>query len=298
MELSIGQIFLNWNEFQNALEDWAIQDQFQFNVVRKDKKRAQYKCQHSKSGCQWRLFISYNSTLELEIKTLTNKHSCAGMGLSTSSTHAANQQSWLRRIIPLHLLVTKTTKVQEIIDCIRMQYGQTTSYRAALNAKSFLLNDKLEDQIQQFQRIPQYLTLLQKYHPDIYTDLQLEPNTAFQRVFICPRQSRDSFQHMRRFLAVDGTFLKARFVQTLLLAVGIDANGKNLPLAWGVVESENKDSWTWFFTHLKTAIPEIIGATIISDRDKGLLIAEEEVFNHTLHSLICCFHLKGIVLFI
>jgi hypothetical protein len=39
---------------------------------------------------------------------------------------------------------------------------------------------------------------------------------------------------------VDGTFLKARFIQTLLLAVGIDPNGELILLAWAVVESENR----------------------------------------------------------
>lgn len=46
---------------------------------------------------------------------------------------------------------------------------------------------------------------------------------------------------MRKFMAVDGTFLKAQFVQTLLLAIDIDANQKSLILAWTVVESENKE---------------------------------------------------------
>jgi len=98
---------------------------------------------------------------------------------------------------------------------------------------------------------------------------------------------------MRKFMAVDGTFLKARFVQTLLLAVGIDGNGQNLLLAWSIVESENKDSWTWFLTFLKTAIPECVGMTLISDRDKGLLAADELVFGDGINRLICCFHLKG-----
>jgi len=44
---------------------------------------------------------------------------------------------------------------------------------------------------------------------------------------------------MGKFMALDRTFLKARFVETLLLAVGIDAKGKSLILAWAVVESEN-----------------------------------------------------------
>jgi hypothetical protein len=44
---------------------------------------------------------------------------------------------------------------------------------------------------------------------------------------------------MRRIVAVDGTFLTGKFALTLLLAVGIDANGHNVILAWAVVESEN-----------------------------------------------------------
>lgn len=37
---------------------------------------------------------------------------------------------------------------------------------------------------------------------------------------------------MRKFMALDGTFLKARFIQTLYLfavGIGIGSNGKNLP---------------------------------------------------------------------
>jgi len=64
----------------------------------------------------------------------------------------------------------------------------------------------------------------------------------FLRCFICPAQSRASFSLCRRFLAVDGTFLKARFVQSLLLAVTIDVNGQNTLLAWAVVESESRGS--------------------------------------------------------
>lgn len=132
--------------------------------------------------------------------------------------------------------------------------------------------------MRRFKQIPNHIALLQAKHSDIHVNLQVGPDEIFQRIFICPNQSRQSFIHMRKFLAVNGTFLKSRFIQTLLFAVGIDGNGKNLPLAWAIVESENKDSWTWFFQHLKAAIPEVIGMTLISDRDNGLLSAEHEVF--------------------
>jgi transposase-like protein len=96
---------------------------------------------------------------------------------------------------------------------------------------------------------------------------------------------------MRKFMAIDGTFLKARFIQTLLLAVGIDANGHNLLLAWAVVESENTNSWSWFLNHLKRAIPQCLQMTLISDRDKGLLAADV-VLGPGVDRLVCCFHLK------
>jgi transposase-like protein len=84
---------------------------------------------------------------------------------------------------------------------------------------------------------------------------------------------------MRRFIAIDGTFLKGRFIQQLLFAVGINANGNTLILAWAVVESENKESWRYFFEHLRESILEILEemCVLISDRDKGIATAEEEL---------------------
>ena len=89
---------------------------------------------------------------------------------------------------------------------------------------------------------------LRTCHPDIHIQLETVTVTSddmqarFQRVFICPAESRLCFQHMRKFMAIDGTFLKAKLSLILLLAVGIDANGKNLILAWSIVESESKAS--------------------------------------------------------
>jgi transposase-like protein len=87
--------------------------------------------------------------------------------------------------------------------------------------------------------------------------------------------------------------LKARFIQILLLAVGIDADGHNTILAWAIVESENRDSWEWFFRHLRHAIPSISleACTLISDRDKGLLLAEP-ILGPLMVVAHCCHHIK------
>jgi hypothetical protein len=297
MDASEGTCFNSWEDLRDAVEDWAIRDQFEFQTLKKDKSRASYACCHKHSGCQWQLMASYNDDRKIEIKKLDRDHSCAGLAVRNGNT--ANQQSWLRRVVPNNLFVTRATTPQEIIDSIRMHHAQTPSYKAAWLARQSLINDRREHQVQQFQQIPAYIAQLKKANPGVATDIQFEPNTeskeqTFQRLFICPDESRSSFTHMRKFMAVDGTFLKARFVQTLLFAVGIDANGQNLILAWSIVESENTNSWTWFLQHLKATIPLSVGMTMISDRDKGLLAAQEDVYGNSIYNHICCFHLMGI----
>jgi hypothetical protein len=49
------------------------------------------------------------------------------------------------------------------------------------------------------------------------------------------------------FNAIDGTFLKTRFGQTLLVAVGRDVNNGSFLLAWVVVEGESANAWGVFF---------------------------------------------------
>jgi hypothetical protein len=107
----------------------------------------------------------------------------------------------------------------------------------------------------QFTQIPAYLDALKAANPATYTFLSTDPKTdRSQRVFICPPTSDTTFQNCRQFLAVDGTFIKSAFVQSLLLAVAIDGKNHTVPLAWALVESENKDSWSFFFIHLTQAI--------------------------------------------
>ena len=65
----------------------------------------------------------------------------------------------------------------------------------------------------------------------------------------------------------------------MLLIIGINANSNTLILAWVVVKSENKDSWRYFFEHLRESILEILEemCVLISDRDKGITAVEEEL---------------------
>ncbi|KAE8805879.1 MATE efflux family protein 3, chloroplastic [Hordeum vulgare] len=52
----------------------------------------------------------------------------------------------------------------------------------------------------------------------------------------------------------DGCFIKLSTGQKILAATGRDGNNNIFPIAFGVVDKEETDSWTWFLTQLRTII--------------------------------------------
>ena len=76
---------------------------------------------------------------------------------------------------------------------------------------------------------------------------------------------------MQRVIGLDGTFLKSTCKGTLLVTTCQDGNYNCYPIAWGVVDSERDESWTWFLTQLKVIIGEPDGgvATIFPQATYG-----------------------------
>jgi hypothetical protein len=53
----------------------------------------------------------------------------------------------------------------------------------------------------------------------------------------------EAFRHCLPVLSIDGTFLIGKYEGTLLIAIAVDADNALVPLAFGLVERENKASW-------------------------------------------------------
>ena len=70
---------------------------------------------------------------------------------------------------------------------------------------------------------------------------------------------------------LDGCFIKLSTGQQILAATGRDGNNNIFPIVIGIVDKEDKDSWTWFLSQLRACIGEgnRWGTyTIIFDRQK------------------------------
>jgi hypothetical protein len=94
----------------------------------------------------------------------------------------------------------------------------------------------------------------------------------FFRAFWCFGQCVEAFSHCKPVLSIDGTFLTSKYKGTLLIAISIDAVNRLLPLAFALVEKENRGSSAWF---LRLVRVHVVGPSrplcVLSDRHAGIL---------------------------
>ncbi|KAJ9566551.1 hypothetical protein OSB04_002517 [Centaurea solstitialis] len=116
----------------------------------------------------------------------------------------------------------------------------------------------------------------------------INPNekTYFDRFYVCLNGLKEGWKRgCRRVIALDGCFLKGVCGGELLTAIGRDGNNHIFPVAWAVVNVENKDNWTWFITLVREDLEVETGEglTLISDQHKGLVQAVKDVMPNAEH---------------
>jgi transposase-like protein len=92
----------------------------------------------------------------------------------------------------------------------------------------------------------------------------------------------EAFRHMRPIFSINGIFLTGKYQGTLLIAVGIVAEKSLVPLAFALVEKENKGSWAWF---LRLVRIHVVGpgrsVCMLLDRQAGILsVVTESIPGH------------------
>ncbi|XP_016467217.2 uncharacterized protein LOC107789860 [Nicotiana tabacum] len=109
---------------------------------------------------------------------------------------------------------------------------------------------------------------------DIQTDMLSEHgvNLSYMQAW------RAKEKALQPVVVVDETFLKSAYRGIMLTASTMDAAGTILSLAYAVVDSENDESWKWFFEQFKQAYGERTSITVIhSDEFNERMSKVEEV---------------------
>ncbi|XP_062085420.1 uncharacterized protein LOC133791513 [Humulus lupulus] len=82
--------------------------------------------------------------------------------------------------------------------------------------------------------------------------------------------------------------MKQNFEFVVKKSVALDANNHLYPVAFGIVDSENHDSWKYFMSKLKEAIGEVEDLAFVSDRHASITHALETIFPDAYHG--ACYH--------
>ncbi|CAI5973725.1 unnamed protein product [Closterium sp. NIES-65] len=167
------------------------------------------------------------------------------------------------------------------------------SYKQAWRLREAIQKEMYGDWQESFRLLPELARRFEQNDPGGMFKIQTVDG-CFHRMYIQPSASRGALGFCRPVVPLDGTILISAQRATLLIAVALDANQKILMLAWALVEGENKDSWSWFLQHFMVSFPEWPhrdDASIISDRDKGLIPGARDVLPAGIPHYFCAWHL-------
>ncbi|GMN44818.1 hypothetical protein TIFTF001_014009 [Ficus carica] len=97
------------------------------------------------------------------------------------------------------------------------------------------------------------------------------------------------FKNMRKVIGIDGAWIKTKYKGVLMVAATQDSEYHSFPIAWGLGDTENNNSWTWFFEKLKEVIHDSSELYFISDRNQSISYAVSHVYPMAQHGA-CYYH--------
>ncbi|XP_026459290.1 uncharacterized protein LOC113359947 [Papaver somniferum] len=188
----------------------------------------------------------------------------------------------------------KKRTASDVIDLLRMEYGVDLTYSQAYHSLQFTKRFIWGDDMNSYSYFVWYKDAIEHYNPGSVVNFEYDSGTRrFKRFFVAFEASITGFNnYCRPMLFIDCNFLTGKFKGGLMVACGKTGNQEIYPVAFGIVECENCESWQWFLTNLKGIIREDCPLTIISDRGISLLKHVHEVFPNAFHSF-CLYHMKG-----
>ena len=91
---------------------------------------------------------------------------------------------------------------------------------------------------------PSYIQRLQASDSENKAQLELGPkDEAFVACAIAPASTRNAIKYTRPIIALDATHTKSYYRIMLYIPTTVDPNNNLLPIAWGLVPTENIKWW-------------------------------------------------------
>nr|GMD58925.1 uncharacterized protein LOC109158163 [Ipomoea batatas] len=243
-ELHVGQEFPDVKSCRRALRDTAIALHFEMQTIKSDIKLDLLLSVPVKDAHGVFMLQNFPGVPTFTIRTINDSHTCGGIG------HLGHQQAsvqWVANSVEQRLRENPNYKPKEILEEIHRVHGITLSYKQAWRGKERIMAAMRGSFEEGYRLLPMYCEQVKRTNPGSIASVYSSPSDGcFQRLFISFQASIYGFLNAcRPLLGLDRTFLKSKYLGTLLLATGFDGDGGLFPLAFGVVDEENDDNWMW-----------------------------------------------------
>ena len=226
-----------------------------------------------------------------EIRKYVREHTCS---VVTRQENVRPAPAWVigECVKPKYMDHHHDHLPKKIMEDMQTSYGISMSYNKAWRSREKALmavRGTVEDS---YGKLPSYLYMLQKKNPGTLTDIQTDELGQFRYMFLSIGVSISGFlSSCRPVICVDASFLKHKIGGQLLVAIALDANEQLYPVAFGVVDSENNNSWMYFMQKLRGAIGSVPELVFVSDRHPSIANALSVVFPEAHHGA-CTYHIK------
>ncbi|RYR14202.1 hypothetical protein Ahy_B04g070798 isoform A [Arachis hypogaea] len=273
----VGTVYATREEFKDTVTAYAVQRARAITFRKCDLQRVRAVCT---GKCPFWLYAAKMKEEDSwQLRSMNLTHTC-------TQTHRVGilHSRWLGKAFKKKVESNPRVKIRELVSKAQKKWNLTVTKSMATRTKQIALDEIQGTFREQYKRIYDYAHELMRANPGTSVRLQVQryPEVEnevassqtscciFQRIYICLEACKQSFNHCRSFIGLDGCFLKTPQGGQLLTAIGWDPNDQMLPVAYAVVEAETKDSWTWFLSHLATDIGvEKMGrTTFMSDQQK------------------------------
>ena len=283
------QLFRSKRVLKATMEIWAMKNNYDFLVTKSTKKWWSIRCKDN--TCNWTVRAEcVDGSTYFMINKCVGIHSCAPSKKSNFGKTASART--IGKLIQHRFDdANDGPKANDIIQFMRLEHSCEITYWHAWEAREYAIAAVRGIPDESYAKIPKYLHMIKEANPGTHTHYETKKDGRFMYLFMSFGQSVRGFHsHMRRVIVVDGTFLKNKYKGVLLVATAVDGNSNLYPIAFGVADSENEESWEWFFRQLSVVIPDSKDLAFVSDRHASIAKAIRDVYPRSKHG-ICIHHL-------
>ncbi|XP_060182416.1 uncharacterized protein LOC132612091 [Lycium barbarum] len=253
-EIFVDQIYKDKDTLKLVLANYAIRERFNFKNERSNSISYTVVCMSPE--CEWKLRASSVGKSELfRVRYFHDEHTFPLKDKVYSQRQATN-----------------------------------VSYMLAWRAREKAMNDLREDPAASYNKLSAYVYSLDKTYPGSYVKMHKSCENEFLYFFVALKAFIKGFKCCRPIVVVDGAHLKSTYNGTFVSASTLDGAGNILPLAYGLIDSENDKSWTWFFEQFKQAYGIRDNMCVVFDRHESIIKAVYRVYPTVPH-LACIWHL-------